>query len=192
MHSGLKRIYFNIHEFVFLKIWIHFNPFQIIFICWVSESITIHSHSFKNSTMLRLRSLDCLITFRLHSTNILLVFAEENLSIFVFMLLLYFVDASFSMFQFLLLMGFIYISVTRSLHFLYTSINALLTFVLHFIFIRIINIYKYYEIFIVNVVINAMKKYLMRHYNPSKKIFITNIYLYLLYLYLFIFIINIT
>ena len=25
----------NIHESVFLKIWIHFNPFQSILVCWV-------------------------------------------------------------------------------------------------------------------------------------------------------------
>jgi len=36
--------------------------------------------------------------------------------------------------------------------------STLLIFALHFIFIKVINIYyKYYEIFIVNVVINAMK-----------------------------------
>jgi len=34
MHSGLKSIYFNIHESIFLKIWIHFNSFKSILVCW--------------------------------------------------------------------------------------------------------------------------------------------------------------
>ena len=34
MHSGLKCIHFNIRESIFLKIWIHFNSFQSILVCW--------------------------------------------------------------------------------------------------------------------------------------------------------------
>ena len=35
MHLGLKSIHFNIRESIFLKIWIHFNSFQSILVCWV-------------------------------------------------------------------------------------------------------------------------------------------------------------
>ena len=35
MHLGLKNIYVNIRESIFLKIWIHFNLFQSILVYWV-------------------------------------------------------------------------------------------------------------------------------------------------------------
>ena len=41
MHSELKRIHFNIHLYFwnlyFWKIWIHFNPFQFILVCWAGN-----------------------------------------------------------------------------------------------------------------------------------------------------------
>ena len=34
MRSELKSIHFNIRESKFLKIWINFNSFQSILVCW--------------------------------------------------------------------------------------------------------------------------------------------------------------
>jgi len=39
IYSGLKRIYFNIHTSLFLKIWIHFNLFQFVLVCYVVGNI---------------------------------------------------------------------------------------------------------------------------------------------------------
>ena len=70
--------------------------------------------------MFRLRSLDCL-TLRLHSMNILLMFAEELIYTFIYVFLTFPLR---SMFQFSLLTSFIYISVIPSLYFVYISIQT--------------------------------------------------------------------
>jgi len=65
MHSRLKRIYFNIHESVFLKIWIwkseNFNLFQSILVCWIAFQNTWGSYKiFENSESTLRKSLGTL------------------------------------------------------------------------------------------------------------------------------------